>query len=255
MDDPYDPLHEQLNAAIQRTAPRTLVAQHPGAAMHGQGNVHTAEQYYDSPLVDYLMDVTRGEGDLEVACQQAIEWSLRLYNHVPPKPVVNGQAWYEGVAGGTAAMTAQLGYVSFLSGNVGYTYGTSLWNARDADLPVWQALRRATYMQYLYEFIVALDGGRPLQPRHELITNQVTRAQDRMVVGVSADGLTYAAFLPQGGTISLDLTALAGSTVGVTWYNPFTGQYRDQGTTPGGAVRAFASPFGASQSALVLMAQ
>jgi hypothetical protein len=234
MDDPYDPLHEQLNAAIQRTAPRTLVAQHPGAAMHGQGNVWTAEQYYDTPLVDYVMDATRGDEDLDVACQHAIEWSLRLYNHVPPKPVVNGQAWYEGVAGGTAEMTAQLGYLSFLSGNFGYTYGTSLWNARDTDLPVWQAVRGATYMQYLYEFIAALDGGRPLQPRHELITNQVTRYQERMVLGVSADGLTYAAFLPQGGTISLDLTALAGSTVGVTWYNPLTGQYRDQGTTPGG---------------------
>ena len=135
MDDPYDPLHEQLNAAIQRTAPRTLVAQHPGAATNGQGHVWTAEQYYDTPFVDYVMDVTGGEGDLEMACQHAIDWSLRLYNHVPPKPVVNGAAWYEGVAGGTAEMTAQLGYLSLLSGNVGYTYGTSLWNATDADIP------------------------------------------------------------------------------------------------------------------------
>jgi hypothetical protein len=76
-----------------------------------------------------------------------------------------------------------------------------------------------------------------------------------MVVGVSADGLTYAAFVPNGGTISLDLTALAGTTVGVTWYNPLTGQYREQDTVLGGAVRTFVSPFGASQSALVLMAQ
>ena len=76
-----------------------------------------------------------------------------------------------------------------------------------------------------------------------------------MVVGVAADGLTYAAFLPQGGTISLDLTALAGSTVGVTWYNPLTGRYRAQDPVHGGAVRALVSPFGASQSALVLMAQ
>jgi hypothetical protein len=74
-------------------------------------------------------------------------------------------------------------------------------------------------------------------------------------LGVSADGLTYAAFLPQGGTISVDLTALAATTVGVTWYNPLTGQYHDQGTTSGGAVRAFVSPFGTSQAALVLMAQ
>ena len=76
-----------------------------------------------------------------------------------------------------------------------------------------------------------------------------------MVLGVSADGMTYAAFLPKGGTISVDLKALAGATVGVTWYNPLTGQYHDVGTIPGGAVRSFDSPFGASQSALVLMAQ
>ena len=150
---------------------------------------------------------------------------------------------------------AHLGYLSLLSGNFGYTYGTSLWDAEDADLPAWKAFRGATYMQYLYDFFVALDGGRPLQPRHALIKNQATRYQDRMVLGVSTDGMTYAAFLPNGGTITVDLTALAGTTVGVTWYNPLTGQYRDQGTTPGGAVRSFTSPFGASQSALVLMAQ
>jgi fibronectin type 3 domain-containing protein len=255
MDDPYDPLHEQINTAIQRTAPRTLVTQHPGAATNGQGNVWTAEQYYDTPGVDYVMDVTGGEGDLEVACQHAIDWSLRLYNHVPSKPVVNGQAWYEGVAGGTAEMTAQLGYLSLLSGNVGYTYGTSLWNATDADLPAWKAFRGATYMQYLYDFFAALDEGRPFQPRHGLIKNQARRYQDRMVLGVSADGMTYAAFLPKGGTISVDLKALAGTTIGVTWYNPLTGQYHDQGTTSGGAMRSFVSPFEASQSALVLMAQ
>ena len=62
MDDPYDPLHEQINAAIHRTAPRTLVAQHPGAATNGQGTVWTAEQYYDTPLVDYVMDATGVEG-------------------------------------------------------------------------------------------------------------------------------------------------------------------------------------------------
>jgi hypothetical protein len=255
MADPYDPLLEQLNAAIQRTAPRTLVTQHPGAAANGQGAVGTAEQYYDTPLVDYVMDATGGEGDLEVACQHAIDWSLRLYNHVPSKPVINGQAWYEGVAGGTAEIAAQLGYLSMLSGNAGYTYGTSLWQATDADLPAWKAMRGATYMQYLHDFFAALDEGRPFQPRHGLIKNQAKRYQDRMVLGVSADGLTYAAYLPKGGTISIDLKALAGTTVGVTWYNPLTGQYHDVGTIPGGTVHAFDSPFGTSQAALVLMAQ
>ena len=254
MGEAYDSLHGQINAALRLTAPRTLLTQHPGAAPTGQSAVETAEQYYNTPWLDYVMDATGGEGDLELACQQAIDWSLRLYNHVSPKPVVNGQAWYEGVAGGTAEIAAHLGYLSLLSGNVGYTYGTSLWNATDADLPAWKAFPGATYMQYLYDFFAALDEGRPLQPSHALIKNQPTQYQDRMVLGVSADGMTYAAFLPKGGTISVDLTALAGTTVGITWYNPLTGQYLDQGTTPGGEVRDFVSPFGASQSALVLMA-
>jgi hypothetical protein len=257
MGDPYDPIHEQINALIRRTAPRHLLAQHPGNSDNGQGNVWTAEQYYDTPFVDYVMHATGVEGNLELACRNAIEWSLRLYNHVPPKPLVNGETWYEGSSGGTAEMVAaHLGYLSLLSGNFGYTYGTSLWDAADADLPAWKGLRGATYMQYLYDFFVTLDGGRPLQPRHALIKNQATRYQDRMVLGVSTDGLTYAAFLPNGGTIAIDLKALAGTTVGVTWYNPLTGQYHDQGTIPGGAaVHSFTSPFGTIQSALVLMAQ
>ena len=251
----YDPQHEQLNMALKRAAPRTLVAQHPGAVMNGQGNVRTAAQYSDTPVVDYIMDTTGEEGDLDVACQHVIKSALRLYNQVPPKPVINGHMGYEGAASDRVAMTVQLGYLSLLSGNAGYTYGTDLWLTRGADKATQKASRGATYMQYLYDFFAALDGGRPLAPRHELITNQATRAQDCMVVGVSADGLTYAAFLPQGRTVSLDLTALAGTTIGVTWYNPRTGNYQDQGTVPGGAVRAFVSPFVASPAALVLMAQ
>ena len=104
MDDPSESLHEQIQAAIQRTAPRHLVTQHPEAATPGPGTVWTAEQSDDTPFVDYVLHATGGDGDLELACQQAIDGSLRLYRHVPPKPVVHGHAWYEGVAGGTAEM-------------------------------------------------------------------------------------------------------------------------------------------------------
>ncbi len=154
---PTEPLHEQIHAAIQRTAPRHLVTQHPGLPRLAKAPSGRPNSLTTRPLVDYVLHATGGDGDLERACQQAIDWSLRLYHHVPPKPVVNGQAWYEGVAGGTAEIAAQLGYLSFLSGNVGYTYGTSLWNATDADLPAWEAVRGATYMQYLYDFFAALD--------------------------------------------------------------------------------------------------
>jgi len=253
MYDFYAPLHAQLTVALHRTAPRTLVAQPPGAVLYGLADLGAAPQSADTPWADYVLDTTGGS--LDMACQHAIDWALRLYTQMPPTPMVNGQAWYAGVADSTADMIAQLGYLSFLSGSSGYTYGSSLWNVQDADLPAWKALRGATYMQYLYAFFAALDGGRPLQPRHDLITHHAPGAQACLVAGVSADGRTYAAFLPQGGTISLDLTALAQTTVGITWYNPLTGHYHEQGTTPGGAVHTFVSPFGANQSALVLTAQ
>ena len=32
-------------------------------------------------------------------------------------------------------VATHLGYLSFLSGNFGYTYGTSLWDAKDTDFP------------------------------------------------------------------------------------------------------------------------
>jgi hypothetical protein len=77
MHDPYDPIHEQINAAIQRTAPHHLLTQHPSPAPNGQSNIWTAEQYYDTPLKDYVMDATGGEGDLELACRNAIEPPFR----------------------------------------------------------------------------------------------------------------------------------------------------------------------------------
>jgi hypothetical protein len=73
MNDLYAPIHEQINGAIQRTAPHHLLAQHPGRATNGQGNVWTAEQYYNTPLIDYVMNATGREDNLELACRNAIE--------------------------------------------------------------------------------------------------------------------------------------------------------------------------------------
>ena len=170
MDDPYDSLHKTINQLILDVTPHQLLTQHPGSAFDGSGNATTAESYYDSPVEHYVMETT-GSNDIEYASQTAIPWLLRLYGHTPPKPVLNGESWYEGEAGGTAEMTAHLGYLTMLSGGCGYTYGTDLWDARDADLPAWKNKQGATYMRYLYDFFVSVDHGRALVPKHHLIQN------------------------------------------------------------------------------------
>src|SRR5688500_2956944 len=91
------------------------------------------------------MDVTGVEGDLELACSNAVKWSLRLYNHVPPKPVVTSGTWYDDLSGGTAEMTAHLGYLSLLSGNFGDSYRNQPVGRKNAYGPAWEACRGATY--------------------------------------------------------------------------------------------------------------
>jgi hypothetical protein len=253
MDDPYSAQHDAVNEAIHRVTDRHLLTQHPGSAVDGRGNVGTALDYYDKDYQDYAMGATGVEGNLERSCQNIIEWSQQLHQQRPPKPTLNGEAWYEGINGGTADIMAHLAYVSMLSGNFGYSHGTALWNATDADLSTWKAYEGATYLQHLYDLFITLDNGRPLRPRHELVRNQPPRYADKMVAGVSADGTTYAAFLPHGGKIELDLHELQG-VVTVRWYRTRTATYVGQGTTAGGAPRTFTSPFGPEQAVLLLEA-
>lgn len=250
MDDPFDPLHRAINQLVLGSTPHQLLTQHPGSALDGTGNVTTAERYFDDPTEHYVMEATGVEGDIEQASKHAIEWTLRLYRHRPPKPVLNGEAWYEGLQGGTAQMTAHLGYLTLLSGGSGYTYGTDLWNAKDADLPAWKNKEGATYMRFLYDFFASVDNGRPLVPKHHLIQNPAPEHQDRQVLASTVDGRTYVVYMPNGGGVTVDLTALAASALAVSWYNPLTGTLTNDAARAGGGVQTFHSPLG---SAMVVL--
>jgi PKD repeat protein len=251
MDDPYSPegapQQDAINEIIDRVTNRHLLTQHPNK------DVETAEYYYDQAYMDYVMVQTGSAGNLEYSSNTAMDWTWQLYNHASHKPVVNGETWYEGYAGGTGEIAAHLAYLSLLSGACGYTYGTDLWNATDADLPLWKDYVGAVYMQNLYDLFMTLDNGRPLVPRHELVSNQKTPWQEKMAVGVSTDGATYVAFLPQGGAIALDLSELHG-TASYAWYHTLDAAYAGHGTTTGGAVQTFTSPFGSVQAVLVIEA-
>lgn len=244
MDDPYDSLHLAINQLILQVTPHQLLTQHPGAGADGSDNVTTAARYYDDATAHYITAATGVVGDIAKASTNAIEWTLRLYGHHPPKPVLNGEAWYEGDRGGSAQMTVHLGYLTLLSGGCGYTYGTDLWNATDADLPAWKNKPGATYMQYLYDFFLSVDHGRPLVPRHNLIHNPAPRYQERQILASTVDGQQYVVFMPNGGAITVDLHALEASALAVSWYNPLTGTYTHDAPRAGGGTQTFVSPLG-----------
>jgi hypothetical protein len=245
MDDGYAPEHEAINAAIARVAPQHLLTQHPN------GDIATVERYYAGSSLDYGMLQTGGAGTLETACFNAITQPLHLYRHPTPRPIVNGETWYEAYSGGTGEIAVHLAYLSLLSGAGGYTHGTRFWNARDADLTAWKALSGATYMHYLFNFFHMVDEGRPLVPRHDLVVGQASQYQDWQVIAMSADKRTYVAFLPKGGAITLNLRAIQ-HPLAVTWYHPLTGEYRRQAAVPGRVERTFTAPFGSAMAVLRL---
>jgi hypothetical protein len=55
-------------------------------------------------------------------------------------------------------------------------------------------------------------------------------------------GREYLVYLPDGGSVSIDLSAVA-DRLSVTWLNPSTGKATRAGTASGGTGRKFKSPF------------
>lgn len=70
-------------------------------------------------------------------------------------------------------------------------------------------------------------------------------ADDLVVTGaayvLAEEGASYVAYLYQGGTVAIDLTAASG-TIEVDWFNPRTGAFQDAPSVSGGAARSFTAP-------------
>jgi hypothetical protein len=59
---------------------------------------------------------------------------------------------------------------------------------------------------------------------------------------LAQEGAEYAVYAPSGGSFTLDLSAGAGKTFAVHWYNPRTGQFEYQDSVQGGSGIGFTSP-------------
>ena len=243
MDDGFSTEHDEINELIDRVTDRHLLTQHTGTSAG-----HPVK-YYDRGYLDYCMSQSGHHGNNnEKASNAAIAWHVNLYNRHPHKPVVNGEAWYEGMA--TAEQAIEMGYLSMLSGCFGYTYGVASMEGDD-ELEVFLDKKGALYMKYLHDFFAGIDSGRCLRPRHDLIENQKPDYKDKSVLAVTEDGGKYVAFLRTGGEIRINLSNVPSRLSG-KWFNATTGEYSDEFSIAGGQVRSIASCFGSVPSLLVL---
>lgn len=243
MDDGFSTEHDEINELIDQVTNRHLLTQHTGTS-----DRHPVK-YYDRTYLDYCMSQSGHHGNNdEKASHAAIVWSLNLYNRKPHKPVVNGEAWYEGMA--TSEQAIKMGYLSMLSGCFGYTYGVAGMEGDD-NLDRFLNMKGSMYMKYLHDFFSDIDNGRCLIPRHELIVNRKLDYRNKSVFAMTENGTKYVGFLHQGGKIQIDLRSVSKRLCG-KWFNTTTGEYGKMFSIRGGDVRSCISCFGSTPSLIVL---
>jgi|GEM_PF-4272748 len=232
-DSGYRTLGDDVGRAIRETTTRHLITQHPGTTTGASTNT-IAEQYFDRPYMDFAGDQSGHNGGRRDLCaRQAIEWNLHLYRREPHKPVVNLEAMYDTEGRDrrgafTADDARSLGWRSWLSGAMGYTYGTDLyqWIADRSKPEYWRqamALPSATQMTHLRDFLAAIDWWR-LEPKHEMISNQPTSPTERVTLARSTEGDLLVAYIPQGDRVEIDMAGMRGK-MEAHWYDPVAGTF------------------------------
>jgi hypothetical protein len=259
-DSKVMPLADEVGRAVRDATAVHLITQHPGTPWN-QPRPTFSLQYYDQPYLDVAgVQTGHNGGSLQWCAHHAIHWNLDLYQHEPHKPVINLEAMYDaqGERGWRAVDARSLGWRTWLSGAMGYTYGAgdvppkvpqgsgAVWKwVTDPDkYDYWpKALQweSAFQMQYVHDFLAGIEWWR-LEPAHDLIRNQPDDVTRRMVLAKTAAGNLAVAYLPDNKAIEVDVSVFP-APLAARWFDPVRGQYTSvtRGIQNRG-VRRFAPP-------------
>ena len=241
-DSEFMPLANEVGRAARDATAAHLITQHPGTPWN-QPTPTFSNKYYDEPYLDIAAVQTgHNAGHLDWCAHHAIEWNLHLYRHEPHKPVINLEAMYDaqGTNGWRAFDARSLGWRTWLSGAMGYTYGAGdlppkvpqgsgalwKWVTDPEKYDYWKKALQwesAFQMQYLHDFLAAIDWWR-LEPAHELIRSQPSDVTRRMVLAMTAVGDLTVAYLPDNEAIEVDMAKFP-APLAARWFNPVRGRY------------------------------
>lgn len=237
MDQKFDAQNAAVGVRL-RTLTTHLITQHPGT------HFETAKMYHDSDHSDFSgLQTGHHGGNLARAYEAARAWTLELWRRTPLKPVINLEAMYDAYGhdnapGWREQDVRKLGWITWLSGARGYTYGVGdvppkvptgaggVWRF-STDLAAFDYWRKALawpsagQMTHLRDFFAGIDWWR-LEPASELVKNQAEAEPRKIVASRSPTWDLVVAYLPDNPEIVLDLTA-APPGLGGRWFNPITG--------------------------------
>jgi hypothetical protein len=239
----FDQLYEAgLNdvAAELKKSTLHLLTQHSGT------NYEANLTYRNTPSVDFCgMQSGHHRGNMPRVYNAARTWTLDMWNGSPVKPVINIEAMYDAHGNDNADNwrgkdSRKLGWISWLSGSKGYTYGAgdippkvpqgagAIWkfNKDSTTYDFWRnALDwpSAGEMTVMKNFFKSIEWWR-LLPSHELVVNQSDDETLKMVVSETIEKDLLLAYLPDNAVVVLDLKGYSGEMTG-KWLNPVNGIY------------------------------
>ena len=236
-DKQYKEDNDLLARDIDSIDNRHLITQHPDTPTGKPVNT-ASEAYYDKPYLDFSMCQSgHNYGKRDICVWNAIHWNLSLFNREPHKPVVNAESFYHGNpnAGkahyrGTDTDVRSIGWYSWLSGSLGYTYGAlGLWNwgmtTSEVFVPWKEAmqLNSSFQMQYMSDFFSKINWWE-LEPYPQAILNQAQDTLKQMVFAKNKAGTLAVAYMPGNSIMEID-TKILKSAVNVQWFNPRKNSY------------------------------
>ncbi len=174
------------------------------------------------------------------------------YNHIPSKPIVVTEPWYEFIEGNSGGLDIRFAaWSAILSGAAGHTYGGGhVWLASVPESPggagPWPletGFDRTTYdyegavsMMHLASFFKEIEWWK-MAPHPELILEYP------QPFCLAKPGEEYVLYLRYGGTVKLKMDSSASAnTYTFYWYNPANGKKYDSKPIQGTKLLEFSCP-------------
>lgn len=203
--------------AIREASPRSLITMHMGTGVGP--HFHSADW-----LSFDMYQSGHSGGDRARQSARATGMAAELYALRPRKPIINGEAIYDGELGGSYDVR-RTAWLSFLSGAVGYTAGIDQVYAWEPDVLNWLDVPSSDEVALLGKMLRAIPWMR-LEPAPKRILNQPEDHARLMAAAFSSDKSFGLAYLPENEAIELDLSGTA-PKYETLWVNPCTGQWVD----------------------------
>lgn len=209
--------------AIRDAAPHSLITMHMGT---GVGPRFHGEDWLS---FDMYQSGHNG-GSTRLQSLRATAMPAEILALKPRKPIVNGEAIYEGDLGGTYDVR-RTAWLSFLSGAVGYTAGINEVYEWAPDVMIRMTAASTHHVSLLGRVLRALPWWR-LEATPQRIANQPPDQPKLMAMAMTDDRRMALAYLPDNEALEAELTGCL-TRYDLLWISPITGQ-----CLPGGSLAA-----------------